>query len=951
LNRYVTTYFRKHFWVTNSAQWSNIVLRLVRDDGAVVYLNGTEIVRHNMPAGTIDFQTLATATVNAPDESTFFEQFLPPTLLVSGQNTIAVEIHQVNPSSSDISFNLELVGIAASGATPPTIISHPQSQTVPAGSDVMFSVTATGTQPLRYRWRRNGLSLPGATNSTLTLFSVTASNAGNYSVIVSNIAGFALSSNAVLTVVTSNNVVPVVTWIRPTNGSTFPAGSTILMTARATDSDGTVSFVDFFADSTNLGRVVSSTNIYNFVWSNAPSGTFQLRAEAVDNAGGRGISDSVQITVGTQNTNTTGFAFIPRGSEWKYLDDGSDQGTAWSEPGFDDVFWSSGPAQLGYGDGDEATVVSFGPDSLNKFVTTYFRRHFVVTNAAQWSNVTLRLLRDDGAIVYLNGVEVSRQNMPAGPVNYQTLATATINPPDESTFFEQSVSPSLLVNGQNTIAVEIHQVNGSSSDISFDLELIGAPAPAPTPPTIVTHPQSQTVTNGADVTFTVVATGTEPLSYRWRRNGVTIPGATNSTLTLFNVSSTNAGNYTVVVTNIAGARLSSNAVLTVISPSNMPPVVTLTNPTNGQVFLARQPILLRAQASDPDGTVSFVDFFANTTRVARAFSSTGTFSSVWSNAPAGNHQIRAIATDNQGRQASSASASITVISNRPPTAISQFVTVQEDSNVLISLRASDPDGDNLFFTILTLPAHGTLSGFTHSPTYTPDPDYFGPDSFTFSVRDRQFESAPATVEITVTPVNDAPIARATIENTVTFLESPTIITLDASSGLVILDGSQSSDVENDPLSYTWFVGEPPEAFATGVRVTNEVATGSYVFQLHVSDGELTGTDQAAVDVLTPCDAIALLALRIEESSHPNGIKRPLIDTLDESCNHFDKGRVDKGIESLETFQDSVAQRLGDVDPVLAAVLIEAAQTLIDAVSTEQVAVAASRRAVHRSPRR
>jgi hypothetical protein len=150
--------------------------------------------------------------------------------------------------------------------------------------------------------------------------------------------------------------------------------------------------------------------------------------------------------------------------------------------------------------------------------------------------------------------------------------------------------------------------------------------------------------------------------------------------------------------------------------------------------------------------------------------------------------------------------------------------------------------------------------------------------------------------------------------------------------VVILDGSQSSDVENDPLTYTWLVGEPPEAFATGVRVTNEVATGSYAFQLRVSDGELTGTDQVSVDVLTPCEAIALLVLRIEESSHPNGVKQPLVDTLDESCNHFDKGRVGKGIESLETFQDRVAERLGDVDPVLAAVLIEAAQTLIDAVS-------------------
>ena len=114
------------------------------------------------------------------------------------------------------------------------------------------------------------------------------------------------------------------------------------------------------------------------------------------------------------------------------------------------------------------------------------------------------------------------------------------------------------------------------------------------------------------------------------------------------------------------------------------------------------------------------------------------------------------------------------------------------------------------------------------------------------------------------PVNQAPIARIQIENTVTFLDTATIITLDDSAD-VILDGSQSSDPENNPLTYTWFVGDPPQAFATGARVTNEVATGSHLFQLQVSDGELSGTAQAPVDVLTPCNAIALLILRIEEN--------------------------------------------------------------------------------------
>src|SRR5262245_23385116 len=71
---------------------------------------------------------------------------------------------------------------------------------------------------------------------------------------------------------------------------------------------------------------------------------------------------------------------IPRGSAWRYRDDGSDQGTAWRTPAFSDTAWKMGPAQLGYGDGDEATVVSFGGNPSARFITTYFRRSFVVTD-------------------------------------------------------------------------------------------------------------------------------------------------------------------------------------------------------------------------------------------------------------------------------------------------------------------------------------------------------------------------------------------------------------------------------------------------------------------------------------------------------------------------------------------------------------------------------------------
>ncbi len=87
------------------------------------------------------------------------------------------------------------------------------------------------------------------------------------------------------------------------------------------------------------------------------------------------------------------------------------------------------------------------------------------------------------------------------------------------------------------------------------------------PPSIVTQPQSQSVTVTSNVTFTVTASGTAPLGYRWRFSGSTIPGATASTLTLTNVQATNAGNYSVVITNLAGTAVSANATLTVLPPS------------------------------------------------------------------------------------------------------------------------------------------------------------------------------------------------------------------------------------------------------------------------------------------------------------------------------------------------------------------------------------------------
>ncbi len=165
---------------------------------------------------------------------------------------------------------------------------------------------------------------------------------------------------------------------------------------------------------------------------------------------------------------------IEAGSTWKYLDDGSNQGTAWRESGFDDASWASGPAELGYGDGDEATVVSYGPIMNDKYRTTYFRHTFNVSKTSQ--SITLKAKWDDGIVVYLNGDKIFQDNMPDGTITYTTRALIAINDNSFPNIEPIPVDASKLVSGENVLAVEIHQVTSSSNDISFDLSLTASDA-------------------------------------------------------------------------------------------------------------------------------------------------------------------------------------------------------------------------------------------------------------------------------------------------------------------------------------------------------------------------------------------------------------------------------------------------------------------------------------------
>ena len=178
---------------------------------------------------------------------------------------------------------------------------------------------------------------------------------------------------------------------------------------------------------------------------------------------GGGINPNA-IAFDTELSETTPVDFE---SSWRYLDDGSNQGTGWRSSSFNDSAWESGDAILGYGGNGEQTVIEFGPDANNKYITTYFRKTFNLAEGG-FSSATFDLIRDDGAVVYLNGVEIGRSNLPGGTIFFNTFAEDSVNNANEGVVHNFNFDPGLLQPGNNTLAVEIHQATAGSSDLSFD---------------------------------------------------------------------------------------------------------------------------------------------------------------------------------------------------------------------------------------------------------------------------------------------------------------------------------------------------------------------------------------------------------------------------------------------------------------------------------------------------
>ncbi len=387
--------------------------------------------------------------------------------------------------------------------TPPSIVTQPQSQTVGVGTNVTFTVVATGTSPLSYQWRINGTNIPAATASALTLTNVQLVQARSYSVRVTNLYGSATSSNAVLTVNPAGACVP------------SPAGLVGWWRAEANAEDQA---------GTNNGTLVGNTAY----------GAGRVGQAFVFD--GRGDAVSVGNPTNLQLQNFTIEAWIKRANRSLASFGGEGAGHIFggSYGGYVFGLWDDGRLTLGQ-------IGISGVESTRAITDTNGFHHVAVTKNG--SNIVFYV---DGAgetaaaynpgFVFGGGFAIGARGGDYGASFLGSL--------DEVSFYNRPLTAAEIQ--------AIYSAGGAG-------KCTGATAPF-----INSQPASQTVSMGGTATFTVMAGGQAPLSYQWRLGGTNLAGATISSLVLANVQPANAGNYSVRVTNAFGSMLSSNALLTVI---------------------------------------------------------------------------------------------------------------------------------------------------------------------------------------------------------------------------------------------------------------------------------------------------------------------------------------------------------------------------------------------------
>lgn len=424
----------------------------------------------------------------------------------------------------------------------PVITSPPQNISVVQGGSATFSVTATGTAPLTYQWLFNGGTIPGATGTNLTLLSVQATNAGNYSVRVSNTIGTNTSAAATLSVST---LAPIAHWkFDEAPGSTVAVNSvgSVNGTLSATGAD----FVPGGRAGNALSLNLAANGIVNFGTNFGFTNDFTVSAWIKTAPGDTTASGNFLSKHNSSSANGYILSY-----NWPF------------RPANKAIFYAGTRFEFG-------TFVDVPPSTSS-------------VNDGGWHQIVGVYNASGNTTIYVDGAPVEG-SIPSSPIN-----------PNAAPFLVGGVLlggvPTAMFTGLvDDVQLYNRALNDSEIDFLFQnpgSEISGAPF-------ITTPPQSTSVVLSNNVTFTVTNSGIAPFSYQWRFNGVNINGATSPTLTLNNVQTNQAGLYSVRVDNSAGFAISTNATLTVLVPA-----FVVTQPTNRTVLAGSNVTLVVAPGGTP----------------------------------------------------------------------------------------------------------------------------------------------------------------------------------------------------------------------------------------------------------------------------------------------------------------------------------------------------------------
>jgi hypothetical protein len=493
--------------LVNTNSFQHVALTYDKSSGAAkLYLNGAVVASANL--GTFTPQTSFPMYIGQrpSDNSVALYSGLMDELSVYGKALSQGEIQVIYIAGAS--------GKCQS-STPPFIVNQPASQTTVIGGSASFSVTAGGSQPLSYQWRLGSNALNGATASVLNLSNVQLSDAGNYSVVVSNAFGTVTSSNASLTVneaVCTNAPGGIVSWWPGEgNGGDIAGSNPGTVSSGVSYSAGEVGQAFNFDGNSGIIVVPASSSL-NVGASNGFTVECWIKPSDV----------SVRHPIVEWNNGSTIGAHFYVSHGW---------------------FGNSGPGN----------VMANIEDTGGGFHPVFSAPGLVNTNSFQ--HVALTYDKSSGtAKLYLNGAVVASENL--GSFTPQTSFPMYVGqrPSDGSVALYSGLMDELSLYARALSQAEIQTIYNAGASGKCQ----GASAPF-----ILNQPTNQTTNVGGSASFSVTAAGSQPLGYQWRLGTNALNGATGAVLNLSNVQLSDAGNYSVVVSNAFGTVTSSNALLTV----------------------------------------------------------------------------------------------------------------------------------------------------------------------------------------------------------------------------------------------------------------------------------------------------------------------------------------------------------------------------------------------------